>query len=118
MPGSMLEPGVFEAPAVEQAVDYDRNPVHPRIAAGGEPVVENHRPRGVFLQLAVDLRGSLMCVAFRRSASFERARLDLILQGDNPAAGTFCPPSHACGSKNPFGLVKGVNRSLEATGAV
>jgi hypothetical protein len=50
-----VEPRVFEAPAVEDAVDHHCDPVHPRVVAGAKAVVVDHRPGGVLLQPAINL---------------------------------------------------------------
>src|SRR5215469_876655 len=52
---SPAEPDVFHAPAVEEAVDHDRQPLDLRLAAGREAVVVEDRAGAVFLQLAVDV---------------------------------------------------------------
>src|SRR5215472_5444695 len=50
-----LQPGVFEAPAIEEAVDHHRDPVHARVTAGAEPVLVDDRPGSVLLQTTINL---------------------------------------------------------------
>src|SRR5438045_5361576 len=57
-----VQPSLLEAPAVEDAVDHDRDTVHPRVPAGAEPVMVDHRSGGVLLQLAVDLPNQLFAL--------------------------------------------------------
>jgi hypothetical protein len=51
----LVEPNVFHAPTVEQAVDHDREPLHPRLPAGRKPRVKDDRPYPVFRQFPFDL---------------------------------------------------------------
>ena len=65
----MVEPDVFEAPAVVDAVDHHRQPLHLRLPAGREAFVSYDRARPLLLQFLVDLpyqRLALLLVAFRR----------------------------------------------------
>src|SRR5271168_1816287 len=55
----LVEPDVFEAPAVIDAVDHRRQPLDVRLPAGRSAVVPNYRPRAVLLQLLVDLPDQL-----------------------------------------------------------
>src|SRR5436305_465926 len=50
-----VEPDVFEAPAVVDAVDHDRQPLDRRLPAGALDIVEDDRPGAVLLQSPVDL---------------------------------------------------------------
>src|SRR5437868_13977770 len=56
----LAEPGILEAPAIEQAVDHDCDPVHRPRSAGPQTAVEDQRPRRVLLQPAGCLRGRLL----------------------------------------------------------
>src|SRR5215831_4883360 len=47
---ALLEPGVFEAPAVEDAVDHHRDPVHSRIMAASQAILIDDRAGCVLLQ--------------------------------------------------------------------
>ena len=58
----LAEPGILKAPAIEQAVDHDRDPVHRWRPARSQPVVEDHRPRRILLQPAVDLPDQLLAL--------------------------------------------------------
>ena len=62
----LAEPGVFEAPAVEQAVDHRRDPVHPRVMARRESIAVNDRPGGILGQLLVDLPDELFALLLVR----------------------------------------------------
>src|SRR6516165_506882 len=62
----LVEPGFVEAPAVEDAVDHHRDPVHPRVTAGAETIVVDDRPGGVLLQSAVDLPDQLLALLLVR----------------------------------------------------
>src|SRR5260221_8764746 len=55
----LIQPGVLETPAVEDAVDHRRDVLDARIAARTEPVVVDHRPRCVLLQPTVDFPDQL-----------------------------------------------------------
>src|SRR6516162_10546512 len=48
--GLLVEPDVFKAPAVEDAVDHHPQALDPRLPAGGEPQVVDDRSRLVLLQ--------------------------------------------------------------------
>src|SRR5215471_20042768 len=58
----LAEPGILKAPAIEKAVDHDRDPVHCRRPAGPQAIIEDHRPRRVLLQPAVDLPDQLLAL--------------------------------------------------------
>src|SRR5215472_14466614 len=51
----LVEPDVFETPAVEDAVDHHPQVLDARLPAGREPEVIDDRPRLVLLQSLVDL---------------------------------------------------------------
>src|SRR5438552_436970 len=55
-----VEPNVLEAPAVVDAVDHRRQPLHLRLPAGRSDAVRDDRPRAVLLQLTVDLPYQLL----------------------------------------------------------
>src|SRR6516162_670658 len=71
----LAEPSILKAPAIEQAVDHDRDPVHRRRPAGPEPVVEDHRPRRILLQPAVDLPDQLLALCLVRLDRLLRVHL-------------------------------------------
>ena len=54
-PGLFVEPDILHAPAVEEAVDHDRQPLDLRLPAGREAVVEEDRPSAILLQFLVDV---------------------------------------------------------------
>src|SRR5262249_42589172 len=56
----LAKPSILEAPAVEKAVDHNRDPVHRRRPAGPQPVVKDHRARSVLSQPAVDRPDQLL----------------------------------------------------------
>src|SRR5258708_21692610 len=51
----LVQPDVFEAPAVEYAVDHDLQTLEPRLPAGRKAQVIDDRSRLIFLQPAIDL---------------------------------------------------------------
>ena len=51
----LIEPDVFHAPAVEDAVDHDSQPFHIGLPASRAPVVKDDRPGPVIGQLPFDL---------------------------------------------------------------
>src|SRR5437660_3215886 len=51
--GLPIQPHVLKAPAVVDAVDHHRQPLHLGLPAGGTDVVKDDRPGRVFLQLLV-----------------------------------------------------------------
>src|SRR5215471_17370994 len=53
--GLLVEPGVFHAPTVEDAVDHDRPALDMGLPAGRAAVVEDDRSGAVFGQLPLDL---------------------------------------------------------------
>src|SRR6516164_2218337 len=53
--GFLVQPNVFKAPAIEDAVDHHPQALDPGLPAGGEPQVIDDRPRLVLLQSPVDL---------------------------------------------------------------
>src|SRR6266567_6350832 len=61
-----VEPCLFEAPAVEDAVDHRGDPVHPRVPAGGEIVAPDDRAGGILDQLLVDLPDQLLALLLVR----------------------------------------------------
>src|SRR5467141_211059 len=52
--GLFVEPDVFHAPAVEDAVDHDRQALDPGLLAGPAAAIEDDRPGVVLRQLALD----------------------------------------------------------------
>src|ERR1700736_4598271 len=50
-----VEPDVLEAPAVIDAIDHRRQPLHLRLPAGRGDAVKDDRPSAILLQLTVDL---------------------------------------------------------------
>ena len=50
----LVEPDILHAPAVEDAVDHDRQALDIRALAGAAAAVENDRPHIVVGQLALD----------------------------------------------------------------
>src|SRR5437899_5577432 len=57
-----VEPDVFHAPAVEDAVDHDRQPLDMRLPAARAAVVKDDRPGAVFRQFALDLPYQLLAL--------------------------------------------------------
>src|SRR5260370_37720336 len=55
-----VEPDVFHAPAVEDAVDHRRQPLDLRLPAGRCEAVQDDRPCPILLQLPVDLPHQLL----------------------------------------------------------
>src|SRR5439155_2315267 len=68
LPGARLfiQPRLLETPAVKDAVDLGRDPVHPRVMAGGEVVAPDDRAGGVLGQLLVDLPDQLLALLLVR----------------------------------------------------
>src|SRR6266404_916774 len=56
----LIEPNVFETPAVEDTADHRRQAPHPRLPAGRLAVVSDDRPGSVLLQFLVDLPHQLL----------------------------------------------------------
>src|SRR5215813_389965 len=52
---SLVEPDVFHAPAVKQAVNHQGQPLDVRVQAGCILRVKDDRPRAVLLKLPIDL---------------------------------------------------------------
>src|SRR5260370_30580742 len=75
--GLTVQPGVFEAPAVVDAVDHDRQPLDVGLAATRGAVVKDDRPGAVFLQLAVDLPYQLLALL---AIGFHRLALELFFE--------------------------------------
>src|SRR6266851_570304 len=75
-PRLSVEPNVFHAPAVEAAVGHRRQPLELRLHAGREPRIEEHRPRGILGQPALDLPYQLAPLLRVR---FHRLLLDQLL---------------------------------------
>src|SRR5690348_10695572 len=68
----LVQPEVFEAPAIVLAVDHDRQPFDFGLPAGRGAEVVNGRPRPVLLQFLVDLPdelAALLRVGFHRLPS-------------------------------------------------
>ena len=57
-----VEPNIFHAPAVEDAVDHGRPPLDIGLPAGRAAVVKNDRPGAVLGQLALDLSHKLLAL--------------------------------------------------------
>src|SRR5260370_18410582 len=55
-----VEPNVLHAPAVEDAVDHYRQPLHPRLPARRAAAVIDHLPGAVLPQLPLDLSYALL----------------------------------------------------------
>ena len=53
---------VFHAPAVEEAVDQQRQPLYMRPPAGSATIVEDDRPGDVFGQFSLDLPHQLLAL--------------------------------------------------------
>src|SRR5436190_15818489 len=53
--GLSVQPHVFHAPAVVDAIDHRRQPLDLRLPAGGKNIVKNDRASSVFLQFPIDL---------------------------------------------------------------
>ena len=64
-----VEPDVFEAPAVVDAVDHHRQALDVGLPAGRGAVVKDDRPGAVLLQLAVDLPDQLLALLADRAPS-------------------------------------------------
>src|SRR6516162_8826934 len=60
--GLIVEPDVFHAPAVEDAVDHYRPPLDMGLPTGCATVVKDDRPRTVFRQLPLDLPHQLLAL--------------------------------------------------------
>src|SRR5215472_18271052 len=58
----LVEPDVFHAPAVEDAVDHDRPALDMRLPAGRPAVVKNDRPGAVVGQFPLDLPYQLLAL--------------------------------------------------------
>src|SRR6266853_5900325 len=72
-----VEPDVFHAPAVEDAVDHDRQPLHMRLPAGRAAVVKDDRPGAVFRQLPLDLPYQLLALL---GVGLDRLPIDQLVQ--------------------------------------
>src|SRR5437764_3763270 len=57
-----VEPHVFHAPAVIDAVDHQRQSLHLRLQAGGADLVIDNRPGAVLLQFPIDLPHQLLAL--------------------------------------------------------
>src|SRR5204863_10159063 len=53
--GLSVQPHVFHAPAVVDAIDHHRQPLDLRLPAGGKNIVKNDWASSVFLQFPIDL---------------------------------------------------------------
>jgi hypothetical protein len=62
----VAEPGVVKPPTVENTVDHYCDTVHPRVAAGAQPVLVDDRSGGVFLQLPVDFPDQFLALLLVR----------------------------------------------------
>src|SRR5438270_12512656 len=72
----LVEPYIFEAPAVVDAVDHDRQPLDLGLAAGRAARIEDHRPGNVLDQLPFDLPYQLFAL-FR--IGFHRLPIDQLV---------------------------------------
>src|SRR5438552_7660883 len=72
-----VEPDVLHAPAVEDAVDHDRQPLHMRLPAGRAAVVKDDRPGAVFRQLPLDLPYQLLALL---GVGLDRLPIDQLVQ--------------------------------------
>src|SRR6516162_500894 len=72
-----VEPQIFVARAVINAVDHDRQALHLRIPAGGSAVVVDHWAGAVLLQLLVDLPNEALAL-FR--IGFHRLPVEFLLE--------------------------------------
>src|SRR3989442_8895029 len=57
-----IQPYILKPPAVVDAVDHHRQPLHLGLPAGGTDVVKDDRPGSIFLQLLVDLPHQLLAL--------------------------------------------------------
>ena len=57
-----IQPNILHAPAVEQAVDHDRQSLELRLPAGRKAIVEKDRPRTILLQLPVDVPDKMLAL--------------------------------------------------------
>src|ERR1700730_11292005 len=73
----LVEPNVFEAPAVIDAVDHRRQPLHLRLPAGRGDAVKDDRPSALLLRVTVDLPH--VCFAFFL-IGFVRLPVDLFVE--------------------------------------
>src|SRR5207253_1599477 len=58
-----VQPNILHAPAVEQAVDHDRQSLELRLPAGRKAIVEKDRPRTILLQLPVDVPDKMLALS-------------------------------------------------------
>src|SRR6266481_3520917 len=58
----LVEPDIFHAPAVEDAVDHDRPALDMGLPAGRAAVAKDDRPGAVFRQLPLDLPYQLLAL--------------------------------------------------------
>src|SRR5450759_2561235 len=80
-----VQPDVFHAPAVVDAVDHDCQPLDIRLTAGRRAVVEDDRPGALFLQLLVDFPDdlpALLLVGFDRLAIEQLLHRLVAIPGD------------------------------------
>ena len=66
-----IEPDVLHTAAIEDAVDHDREPLHPRLPAGPAAAIEDDRSRAILGQLPLDFPNQLL--------AFFLVRLDRLL---------------------------------------
>src|SRR5215831_5385559 len=59
---SFVEPDVFHAPLVVDAVGHERQPLDPRLPAGGSSRIEQHRPNRCFRELPLDIPDDLFAL--------------------------------------------------------
>src|SRR5215472_10189582 len=55
----LVEPDVFDAPAVVDAIDHRRQTFHLGVPAGRAPRMKNDRPRSLLLQCRIDIPDEL-----------------------------------------------------------
>src|SRR5262249_15392587 len=75
--GSFIEPEVFEARAVVDAVDLDRIPLQLRLPAGADTSIKDHRPGVVLRQFPFDFPHQLLALPL---VGFERLLVDQLVE--------------------------------------
>src|SRR5437660_2329881 len=113
---SPVEPQVFPARTIVDAVDHDSQPLHPGIPAACRAVVVDHRPGAVLLQFAVDLPDQTL--AFVR-VGFHRLPVELLFELAVAIARVIAlRPTRKVLVERLVGIVEAVLAEIEADGEV